>query len=137
MATSGIRNEIAGGSPSQVEVVFRFQGNGTSSPTVIRGASQHVASVTRTPSTGRYTITLAETWAQLEGLKFEYQDTNYLTSRSRKTAVPIAHDVTSAKTITLAVEDASDGAANALSDLTSTQWVHVFLTLRNSSQGVP
>lgn len=99
----GIRKDIFGGSPAQVVLGFRIQGNANSDPTSWEGALQ-VDSVSRT-APGRYTVTLKQTCPQLEAVVAHVQDTTYATTATHKRAKCITHDVASAKTLTFVVTD--------------------------------
>lgn len=91
MATTGIRNEIAGGSPKQAELGARIRGAGNSNPSTIKGALQ-ISSVTRT-APGRYRLFLLQSFPQCESIEACVQDTNYATAASKKVAKVISHDV--------------------------------------------
>lgn len=130
MAVNGLFEGVQTKGGRKCFVNFRVQGNGASSPTTIVGAG--VTSVART-ATGAYTITLDETYTRLDSVSFQFQDSNYGSAAKRVNVVLIAHDVTSAKTLTIQVEDATDGNSNAAINLATTQWLHVSLCLVNGS----
>jgi hypothetical protein len=118
MATTGIRNEIAGGSPKQAELGARIRGAGNSNPSTIKGALQ-VSSVTRT-AVGRYRLFLLQSFPQCESIEVCVQDTNYATAVSKKIAKVISHDVANAtaasRYIDVAVHESGSFVVDELTD---------------------
>jgi hypothetical protein len=119
MGTAGIRREIAGCSPSQVEISARVQGAANSNPSTIKGATSQVASVTRL-GVGRYRIFLREAFPQAEQVHASVQDTNYATAASKKVAKVITHNVSTSvaasRYIDVAVHEPSNFVADELTD---------------------
>lgn len=130
MAVNGLFEGVQTKGGRKVFLNVTIKGNGSSSPTTITGAG--VTSVARTAA-GRYTITLDEAYIRLDSCTFGFQDTNYATAAKRVNMGLIAADVVTAKTLTVIVEDGTDGNANAPIDLATTQYLHLALCLVNGS----